>query len=110
MVQQLGEIDWSTTGYLPQNEHQMVAEAFFAHPDTSIRGWETARDAQRRIVAAIDAILADDQGRGNVATVSHGAVGTLYLCYLMHVDISRDEARPGAHGATTTVSARPHGL
>ena len=75
-----------------------MAEAFFAHPDTSIRGWETARDAQRRIVAAIDAILEDDQGRGNVAIVSHGAVGTLYLCYLVHGDISRDEAQPGARG------------
>jgi broad specificity phosphatase PhoE len=43
-------------------------------------------------------VLDDDHPLGNVAIVSHGAVGTLYLCYLTHVDISRGEAQPGAHG------------
>jgi broad specificity phosphatase PhoE len=97
-VEALGEVDRSSTGYLPHEEHQALAELLFAHPDHSIRGWETARDAQRRIVAAVERILAEDAGQGHMAIVSHGGAGALYLCHLKGVEISRSEDQPGGGG------------
>ena len=49
LLQELGENDRSSTGYLPREEFEATADQFFAHPGLSIRGWETALDAQARI-------------------------------------------------------------
>lgn len=83
----LGENDRSATGYLPRSEFTDVARLFFAHPDESIRGWERAVDAQRRIVQAVRDI-ADCRHDDNVAIVSHGGVATLLMCYLRGKPIS----------------------
>src|SRR5579863_6615998 len=47
----LGENDRTATGYLPPAEFEAVADDFFTRPEESVRGWERASDAQRRIVA-----------------------------------------------------------
>jgi hypothetical protein len=60
----LGENDRSATGFIPEPEFSHVASQFFASPDTSIRGWERARDAQARIVAAVDRVIAETPGHG----------------------------------------------
>lgn len=81
------ENDRSATGYLPEAEFEAVADAFFAHPAQSIRGWETAIAAQRRIVTEVEECLRDcDSG---VLFVGHGAVGSLLWCHLAGVGISR---------------------
>ncbi|MFT3978815.1 MAG: histidine phosphatase family protein, partial [Sphingomonas bacterium] len=49
----MGENDRSATGFLPPDEFEQTADAFFARPDESVRGWERALDAQRRIVTAV---------------------------------------------------------
>ena len=59
----MGENDRTATGFLPGPEFETTADAFFANPDTAIRGWETARAAQARIVAAAEAALAEDRAR-----------------------------------------------
>jgi broad specificity phosphatase PhoE len=46
----LGENDRSATGFLPPPLFEAAADAFFANPETSFKGWETARAAQARIV------------------------------------------------------------
>ncbi|HET6197798.1 MAG TPA: histidine phosphatase family protein, partial [Acetobacteraceae bacterium] len=79
-------------------EFEATAEAFFARPEESIRGWERAADAQRRIVAAVDHVLAMPRSDGDVAIVSHGGVGALLLCRLKQVPISRAEDQPGRGG------------
>jgi broad specificity phosphatase PhoE len=94
----LGEVDRSSTGYLPREEHEAAAKALFAYPDRSVQGWETATAAQRRIVRAVDGILSTDQRDGDVAIVSHGAVGTFYLCHLTGTEISQADKPPGAGG------------
>lgn len=91
----LGENDRSATGFLPPAEFWEVVEAFFARPEESVRGWERACDAQRRIVVAVERCLADSVGRGSIALVSHGGVGCLLLCHLRGVAISRDCEQPG---------------
>ena len=103
VVPELGEVDRSSTGWLPEEEHAAAARRLFERPDESVRGWETARHAQARIVAAIEAVLrhAGEQGgggAGEIAPSPHGAVGTLYLCHLKGVPISMAEAQPGRDG------------
>lgn len=94
----LGENDRSSTGFLPPPEFQATADLFFAHPEQSIRGWERAIDAQRRVVEAVTEILAEDASAGHIAIVSHGGVGTLLLCHLTGSPISREMDQPGSGG------------
>jgi broad specificity phosphatase PhoE len=96
---ELGENDRSATGYLPRVEFEAVADQFFAHPAISVRGWETAVDAQRRIVRAVDHVAgAAVEHGGDVAIIAHGGVGTLLLCALRQDAISRTHDQPGSNG------------
>ena len=93
----LGENDRSATGYLPRAEFEATADLFFAHPAQSIRGWERAIDAQARIVAATDAVLAASPP-GDLAIVAHGGVGALLMCALESVPTSRAHDQPAGSG------------
>jgi broad specificity phosphatase PhoE len=84
----LHENDRSATGFLPPSEFDRTADAFFARPEESVRGWERAVDAQARVAAAVDDILQRFSGE-NIAFVSHGGVGTLLLCKYLGIPISR---------------------
>ena len=92
-VAALGENDRSSTGYLPLTEFEAVADEFFAHPHLSVRGWETAADAQRRIVGAVRSLTTDPLR--HTAIVAHGAVGALLYCDLTKQPISRKFDQPG---------------
>lgn len=94
----LGENDRSATSYLPRAEFERTADAFFANPMASIRGWERAVDAQARIVAAVAAVLAEAPPSGDIAIVAHGGVGALLLCHLAGEPISRAADQPGEGG------------
>lgn len=94
----LGENDRSATGYLPKAEFEAVADEFFARPEQSVRGWERAADAQRRIVGAVERAMVLAAAEGDIAIVSHGGVGALLLCHLKGVPISRDADQPGGGG------------
>jgi broad specificity phosphatase PhoE len=98
IVAELGENDRSAAGYLPKAEFEATADLFFAHPEESVRGWERAVDAQRRIVAAVEHVTVEAPAHGDVAVISHGGVGALLLCHLKGVPISRDEDQPRAGG------------
>jgi broad specificity phosphatase PhoE len=89
----LGENDRSATGFLPPDEFEAVADAFFAHPTRSVRGWERAVDAQIRVGKATELILAR-HGAGDIAIVGHGGVGTLLLCRYLGLPISRELDQP----------------
>lgn len=95
----LEENDRSATGYLPEAEFQTMANAFFASPEASVRGWERAVDAQARVVAAVRAVLEVRQDRDlPVIFVGHGGVGTLLLCHLAGYPISRVHDQPPVGG------------
>ena len=92
------ENDRSATGFLPPHEFEAVADRFFAEPTKSVRGWETAEGAQRRIVAEVDASL-DGPQDGDVLFVGHGGVGTLLFCALSANEIDRRfDQGPGGGG------------
>lgn len=92
------ENDRSATGFLPPAEFEATADRFFAEPDVSVRGWETARAAQARIVAAARSVLAAHDG-GDLLFVGHGAVGTLLFCALADLPISREQDQPPGGGS-----------
>lgn len=98
MFNELGEIDRSSTGYLLHDEHEATKNRFFVNPDRSIRGWETAYEAQQRIVRAIETIIENDKSDRDIAIVSHGGVGALYLCHLKSCQISIREEQPSTNG------------
>jgi broad specificity phosphatase PhoE len=89
----LAENDRSATGFLPPPAFESAADAFFAHPDHSHQGWETATAAQTRIDTALRRIAATHHS-GDLAVVAHGAVGTLMLCRLMAQPITRALDQP----------------
>ncbi len=92
----LHENDRSATGFLPPPAFEQAADAFFARPDESYRGWERACDAQRRIVGAVTAVV--QAGAGPVLFCGHGGVGTLLKCHLKGTAISRNEDQTGGGG------------
>ncbi|WP_217573676.1 histidine phosphatase family protein [Mesorhizobium sp. GbtcB19] len=95
--QRMHENDRSVTGFLPPVEFEAVADPFFARPHESVRGWERAIDAQRRIASEIDAVLGTGLD-GDIAFVGHGGVGTLMLLHLSGREISRDADQPAGGG------------
>lgn len=107
-MEELGENDRSSTGFLEPAEFEATADTFFSSPDTSIRGWETASAAQTRIVNALARIDREDETEGAVGIVSHGAVGTLLYCYLAEQPIDRKWDQPGQGGGNfLTLSLGP---
>ncbi|MEL7104974.1 MAG: histidine phosphatase family protein [Pseudomonadota bacterium] len=94
----LGENDRSATGYLPGPEFEAAADAFFAEPTVSFKGWERAIDVQARIVAAVSAVLTEPRAPGDVLVISHGAVGALLRCHLKGIQITREEDQTAGGG------------
>ena len=89
------ENDRLATGYLPPAEFERVADAFFANPAVSVRGWERAVDAQKRIVKEMEAVLGRNKD-GDILFVGHGAVGTLLFCHYSKLTIDRSHDQTGS--------------
>ena len=106
----LHENDRSATGFLPPPEFEAMANAFFASPETSVRGWERAVDAQTRIVSGVRRI-AGSEPETPTLFVGHGGVGTLLKCALGQRAIARSEDQlPNGGGNHFGFSLRPDGL
>jgi len=95
------ENDRSATGYLKANEFERVADAFFADPTRSIRGWETAENAQSRIVREMRQVVKEHE-EGDILFIGHGGVGTLLLCHLAQLKISREHDQQSGGGCVFT--------
>jgi broad specificity phosphatase PhoE len=91
------ENDRSATGFLPPTEFDSVANQFFDQPGRSVRGWERAIDAQKRIVDAARRAMAMSDS-GDVLMVGHGGVGTLLYCHFRGLEISRRHDQQGGGG------------
>jgi len=102
----LHENDRTATGFLPPEEFERVADAFFAKPEESVRGWERACDAQARVVSACQQV-ARTETEGDIAIVAHGGVGALLLCYATGVEISRSYDQPGRGGGNVIILSLP---
>jgi len=98
IVAALGEADRSATGYLPKQEFEETADAFFAHPQQSVRGWEPAACAQARIHGAVERIVLRPPHADDLAIVGHGGTGTLLYCHLAGLPINRCYDQPATNG------------
>ncbi|MBR0557310.1 histidine phosphatase family protein [Ciceribacter sp. L1K23] len=98
IVEAMHENDRSATGFLAPPEFEEAADWFFANPDKSFHGWESAADAQSRIVGEVMSVLDNHDASHPIAFVGHGAVGTLLKCHLAGVPISRAHDQPGGGG------------
>lgn len=94
----MGENDRTSTGYLENAAFEAMADRFFARPEVSAEGWETAKAAQARVLAAARDVLAGDLPPGDVLLVGHGAVGTLLMTALSEAPISRALDQPHGGG------------
>jgi broad specificity phosphatase PhoE len=96
----MGENDRSSTGFLTPGLFEATADRFFAEPQHSIEGWETAGDAQARIVAAVRRALESVPANRPAVFCGHGAVGTLLKCHVAGRPIARreDQSRHGHRG------------
>lgn len=97
-IPELAENDRSSTGFLPPDEFEAVADEFFAKPTISVRGWERAVDAQSRVVCVVARMIAADETAGSIAIVAHGAVGALLFCQLSGNAIDRRYDQPANGG------------
>lgn len=88
-----GETDRSSTGYVPPDQHERLADAFFGSPLESVSGWERAIDVQTRMIDALADLL--DSSR-NTVVIGHGGAGTLWYCALAGLPINRSHDQPGA--------------
>lgn len=88
-----GETDRSSTGYVPHDRHEQLADEFFASPHVSAQGWERAVDVQARMVNELADLLNSTQ---DVVVVGHGAAGTLRYGALAGLEIHRSHDQHGA--------------
>lgn len=91
----LTELQRGPSNLPDRKAYETAVRRAFANPETSCGGWERAGAAQRRIVAAVNRIAA--QNSGPVAIVSHGLVLSLLIAYLRretHVNIDEWRALP----------------
>ena len=89
----LCENDRNATGFLPPAAFEKMADAFFAGPRQSVRGWERARDAQAGWPTQSTAFWSADT-KGDIGFVAHGGVGTLLLCQYLGEPICRGRDQP----------------
>jgi len=75
----LHEHDRSNVPHMRSSEFISSMELFFRRPDELVLGNETAREAEDRFNAAIEAVHASRQSSDSIAVVSHGTVIALLL-------------------------------
>lgn len=108
--ERFNENDRSSTGFLAGGKFEEAVTALFGQPDISYRGWETARDAQSRIVAAVTAALAATAPEQNVVFCGHGCVGTLLKCALgkRPIALAEDQRLMAAPGGGNVIAFSRH--
>lgn len=97
-IENLGEIDRSSTGLLGEKEFWKTRDQFFANSNKSIRGWEKAIDAQKRVVKAVKKVIKNSPEQSNILIAAHGAIGALLLCCLKQKQIHVSQDQPGSGG------------
>ncbi|MFK5980308.1 MAG: histidine phosphatase family protein [Rhizobiaceae bacterium] len=95
--EKMHENDRSSTGFLESALFEDMADRFFASPDVSVKGWESASAAQARIVGEVQTVLASHK-EGDLLLVGHGAVGTLLYCHFSGLPIDRKHDQTGGGG------------
>lgn len=102
--EKMHENDRTSTGFLESAAFEDMADQFFANPDVSVKGWESASAAQARIVGEVQEVLASHE-EGDLLLIGHGAVGTLLYCHFSDVPIDRKHDQTGGGNFITIETA-----
>jgi len=94
VLEELGDVNRSSTGTVPHQEYTGLMDNFYNAPEKSVRGWEKALDAQKRILLGIDKILALSPSSRFIALVSHTNMANLLLCKIKGIPIERIQNPP----------------
>lgn len=81
-----GEIDRSSTGYLPQEAYDAMTQRLYDAPRQSADGWEVAADAQHRMWGVLNRIWVQQR---DTVLIGHGGFGTLLWCKIRAAPIDR---------------------
>ncbi len=82
----LHEHDRRAAGFLERKVFEARMRDLFARPDQVVFGSESASAALTRFAAAVDRVIAEETGDGDVVIVSHGTVMSLFVAKRSHVD------------------------
>jgi broad specificity phosphatase PhoE len=80
----------ASRGFLDSAAFEAALDQFYRRPDHGPDGWESAADAQRRIVDAAAAAIAG-AGAESVVFCGHGTIGTLLKCHVAGRPVARAE-------------------
>jgi broad specificity phosphatase PhoE len=95
----IADTDRPRDEYLSVADLDSAVDTFLARPDESARpGWETANDGQKRVAAAVDALLAAKTDPDDILFIGHGRIGTLLMCHLAGLPLSREHFQPTPGG------------
>lgn len=99
VFENLGSTNRTKTSFLTDAEFKTAAENFYKHPNKSSFGWEKATDVQKRNIKALEKIIKENTDNSNIAIWGHGNAGTLLLCHLLSVPISKkyDQSQLGSY-------------
>jgi broad specificity phosphatase PhoE len=87
--------DRAKIGFLKKEEFEKAADNFYRYPKKSpLEGWERAIDVQKRNLRAFNKIIKKSENKKRIAIWGHGDAGTLILCRLLKVPISRKYDQP----------------
>lgn len=87
-AEDLHEHDRRATGFLTREKFAANMRDLFARPDSVVFGSESASAALARYAAAVDGVVAEEPGDGDVVIVSHGTVMSLFVADRAQVDAS----------------------
>lgn len=85
-VDGLHEHDRRAAGFLERKVFEARMRDLFAHPDQVVFGSESASAALTRFTAAVDRVISENTGDGDVVIVTHGTVMSLFVAKRSHVD------------------------
>jgi broad specificity phosphatase PhoE len=75
----LHEHDRRAAGFLGRDDFERRVRDLFARPDEVVFGAESASAALTRFAAAVEGVIGEDAGGGDVIIVSHGTVISLFV-------------------------------
>ncbi len=97
IVDDIQEIDRSSTGFVSQSDLNYIIDRFYSKPEERVRGWESANECLERMVRTINRLTEENRNK-NIVIVSHGAIGNLYACKIKGI-------KPSEHTGQTKIGS-----
>ncbi len=104
ILDKFGELDRSSTGYLPEDQHHTISSLAFEYPGVSIQGWERVDDMKDRIIRCFHKIEASIENGATVLASGHGGSGFALYLYLQGLSNYDRKLSPPSMGSIFSYS------